>query len=65
MPRDIYEEYRQPLTEEEQMGMPEAEEMLAAMEREADDPNSKLKSEELWDFDRVMSQTDFAWAYSA
>lgn len=28
------------------------------------DPNSKLKSEELWDFDRVMSQTDFAWAYS-
>ena len=45
MPRDIYEEYRQPLTEEEQMGMPEAEEMLAAMEREADDPNSKLKRE--------------------
>lgn len=28
------------------------------------DPNSKLRSEELWDFDRVTSQTDYAWAYS-
>lgn len=28
------------------------------------DPNSILRSEELWNFDRVMGQTDFAWAYS-
>ena len=28
------------------------------------DPNSKLNSEKLWEFDRIVSQTDFAWAYS-
>lgn len=29
------------------------------------DPNSVLRSEELWDFDCIMSQTDYMWAYSA
>ena len=28
------------------------------------DPNSILRSEELWDFDRIMGQTDYMWAYS-
>lgn len=43
MPIDKYDEYRKPLTQEELLGMPEAEEMLAAMEREANQPNSNLK----------------------
>ena len=29
------------------------------------DPNSRLLSGQLWDFERIMGQTDFIWAYSA
>ena len=29
------------------------------------DPNSRMRSEELWDFDRIMGQTDFIWSYAA
>ena len=42
MPNDMYEEYRTPLTQEEQVSMQKAEESLAALEREANEPNSQL-----------------------
>ena len=40
---DLYEQYRTPLTEEERLGMSEAEAALARLEAEAARPDSKLK----------------------
>ena len=42
MPNDMYEEYRTPLTQEEQVSMQKAEGSLAALEKEANEPNSQL-----------------------